>query len=114
MGDKSQFLKGTLEGCILKIISDKEVYGYEIAERLKSFGLTDISEGTIYPLLLRLEKSGMLNSVKYDSPLGPKRKYYTLSDLGQEELKSFYDNWKSLKESIDRMFLDYEGESENE
>lgn len=56
MNDKSQLLRGTLEGCILKIINDKETYGYEIAENLKLYGFKDISEGTIYPLLIRLEK----------------------------------------------------------
>lgn len=64
LGDKSQFFKGTLEGCILKIINDNEVYGYEIAKRLKDFGLYGVSEGTIYPLLLRLEKNGLVISEK--------------------------------------------------
>lgn len=52
----SQMLKGTLEGCILKVISQKETYGYEISEKLGEYGFADILEGTIYPLLLRLEK----------------------------------------------------------
>lgn len=64
MNDKSQLLRGTLEGCILKIINDKETYGYEIAENLKLYGFKDISEGTIYPLLIRLEKNNFLNSTK--------------------------------------------------
>ena len=54
MFDKSQLMRGTLEGCILKIISVEVTYGYEIMERLISFGFDDIREGTIYPLLLRL------------------------------------------------------------
>ena len=107
MNDKSQFLKGTLEGCILKIINDEEVYGYEIAEKLKSYGIPEISEGTIYPLLLRLEKNGFLDSTKKESPFGPKRKYYTLSSKGKEELKDFYKNWIDLKESIDKVFIDF-------
>lgn len=109
MGDKSQFFRGTLEGCILKIINDDEVYGYEIAEKLKEYGINEVSEGTIYPLLLRLERNGVLNFVKKESPLGPKRKYYSLSELGKQELKSFYENWKELRDSIDKMFRDYGG-----
>lgn len=109
MGDKSQFFRGTLEGCILKIINDDEVYGYEIAEKLKEYGINEVSEGTIYPLLLRLERNGVLNSVKKESPLGPKRKYYSLSELGKQELKSFYENWKELRDGIDKMFRDYGG-----
>ncbi|MBU3217725.1 PadR family transcriptional regulator (plasmid) [Clostridium estertheticum] len=110
MGDKSQFLRGTLEGCILKIISDEEVYGYEIAEKLNKYGIYEVSEGTIYPLLLRLEKNGFLDSIKKESAFGPKRKYYSLSSLGKKELKNFYDNWEELRDSIDSIFKDYEEE----
>lgn len=111
MNDKSQFLKGTLEGCILKIINDnEEVYGYEITEKLKYYGLEEISEGTIYPLLLRLEKSELLNSTKKDSPYGPKRKYYTLSPHGKKALDEFYNNWIKLKDSVDKIFMNYRGD----
>ena len=110
MGDKSQFFKGTLEGCILKIINDDEVYGYEIAEKLKRFGLDEVSEGAIYPLLLRLEKNGLLNSEKKESALGPKRKYYTLTNLGKEELAEFFKIWQELKSSVDRIFENYGGD----
>ncbi|MBU3075873.1 PadR family transcriptional regulator [Clostridium estertheticum] len=109
MRDKSQFLRGTLEGCILKIISDEEVYGYEIAEKLNKYGIYEVSEGTIYPLLLRLEKNGFLDSIKKESAFGPKRKYYSLSSLGKKELKNFYDNWEELRDSIDGIFKDYGG-----
>lgn len=110
MGDKSQFYRGTLEGCILKIINDDEVYGYEIAERLKKFGLNEVSEGTIYPLLLRLEKNSFVNSVKKASAFGPKRKYYSLSSLGKQELNDFYNNWLELRDSIDKIFENYKGD----
>jgi PadR family transcriptional regulator PadR len=110
LGDKSQFYRGTLEGCILKIINDDDVYGYEIAERLKKYGLNEVSEGTIYPLLLRLEKNGFVDSIKKDSSFGPKRKYYNLSNLGKQELKDFYNNWLELRDSIDKVFEDYKGE----
>ena len=58
----SQMLKGVLEGCILKIISENETYGYEIVEKCKSYGLFDLSEGTIYPLLLRLERNALIQA----------------------------------------------------
>ncbi|MDT8717146.1 PadR family transcriptional regulator [Clostridium sp. 19966] len=107
MNSKSQFLKGTLEGCILKIINDEEIYAYQIAEKLKDLGLEDISEGTIYPLILRLEKDNLLTSVKRESPLGPKRKYYSLTERGKEDLNEFYSNWQILKKSVDNIFSDY-------
>lgn len=77
--DRSQLMRGTLEGCILKIISEKTTYGYEIMVSLKNKGFEDISEGTIYPLLMRLEKQGSIKSELLPSPLGPKRKYFTVT-----------------------------------
>jgi len=108
MADRSQFFRGTLEGCILKVIDQNETYGYEIADRLLAFGFKDISEGTIYPLLLRLEKSGLVISVKRDSALGPKRKYYRLTDAGRHEILEFYSIWSEIRDSIDRVFCNEE------
>lgn len=68
--DKSQLMRGALEGVILKIISIHTTYGYEILELLKKSGFIDISEGTIYPMLLRLEKQGSIVSELRNSPLG--------------------------------------------
>ncbi len=101
----SQMLKGTLEGCILKIISRRETYGYEISQELQQYGFTDISEGTIYPLLLRLEKSGLLTAEYRESPLGPRRKYFSLSVEGQAELSGFYANWQELENAVNNLFL---------
>lgn len=84
----SQMLKGTLEGCILAIIGRRETYGYEIAETLGSYGFGRIAEGTIYPLLLRLEKNGLVHTEYRASELGPKRKYYSLSEAGRRSLRA--------------------------
>ena len=102
--DKSQLMRGTLEGCILKIISEKTTYGYEILLSLKQHGFTDISEGTIYPLLLRLEKQGSICSELLPSPLGPKRKYYTVTALGMEYLTSFEASWQAIVGSVNVIF----------
>ena len=91
--DKSQLMRGTLEGCILKIISYKTTYGYEIIEKLQSYGFRDIAEGTIYPLLLRLEKQGNILSELKPSPLGPKRKYFSITLDGREYLQQFEYYW---------------------
>ncbi len=98
--DKSQLMRGTLEGCILKIISEKTTYGYEILLRLKHKGFSDISEGTIYPLLLRLEKQGNIVSKLLPSPLGPKRKYYSITDEGTRYLESFINAWAQISDSV--------------
>lgn len=100
----SQMLKGTLESCILKIISRKETYGYEISEALKGYGFSDISEGTIYPMLLRLEKKGLITAEYRESPVGPKRKYFTITQAGAEEVQQFYRSWAELSAAINRLF----------
>lgn len=96
----SQMLKGILENCILKIIKDKKCYGYEISEKLSEYGFDNISEGTIYPLLLRLEKNNLIDKEYVSSTTGPKRKYFFLTKLGEEELEQFFINWDELEACI--------------
>lgn len=105
MKDKSQLVKGILEGCILKIISNSETYGYEIVEKLREYGFEHCNEGTVYPLLIRLEKNNWLSYIKKESPLGPKRKYYSLTKEGMEELQDFLATWNDLKVSVDSIFM---------
>ncbi|MCL6442985.1 MAG: PadR family transcriptional regulator [Alicyclobacillus sp.] len=104
MNERSQLLKGTLEGCILKVIKGSETYGYAISEKLRSVGFSSISEGTIYPLLLRLEKNGLLVATYKDSPLGPKRKYYSLTERGEQALKEFRVNWYEVERCVNKLF----------
>lgn len=98
--DSSQLMRGTLEGCMLKIISLAEVYGYELAHKLTEYGFADIKEGTIYPLLIRLEKRGLISSAMRPSPLGPARKYYRLTATGADYLRSFTLEWDKLAHSV--------------
>ena len=102
--DKSQMLKGILEGCILKIISKTETYGYEIVTSLQLHGFADAREGTLYPLLLRLEKKGLIEATFKPSPLGPKRKYYSLTPEGMEYVQDFYDAWKDVADTVEHIF----------
>lgn len=100
----SQMLKGTLEGCILKVISKQETYGYEISEKLKEHGFSNISEGTVYPLLLRLEKNKLITAIYKKSLVGPKRKYFSITPEGVEELNKFYGHWQELRKATDSLF----------
>lgn len=108
----SQMLKGTLEGCILKVISKQETYGYEISQMLNEYGFANISEGTIYPLLLRLEKNGLIVARYRDSQVGPKRKYFSISAEGLREMENFYLNWTELTGAITKLFNNEESENE--
>ena len=98
--DKSQLMRGNLEGCILKIISIKITYGYEILEYLRNNGFDSLTEGTIYPLVLRLEKLGYVRFEMRASPLGPKRKYYTITDKGRAYLEEFETCWQKTNEAV--------------
>lgn len=102
----SQMLKGTLEGCVLAIISKSETYGYEISEQLKQYGFGKITEGTIYPLLLRLEKNNFIKAVYRKSEVGPKRKYYFLTEAGKEELISFKESYRELENAVNSLMKD--------
>lgn len=97
---QTQMLKGILDGCLLAIINEKESYGYEMAERLSEYGFGTISEGTIYPLLLRMQREGLVTSVRKESTAGPKRKYYSLTPTGQQELSDFLTRWEQLQKSV--------------
>ncbi len=101
--DKSQLMRGTLEGCILKVISRKTTYGYEILEYLKKHGFSDIAEGTLYPLLLRLEKQGNIHSSLLPSPFGPRRKYFSITEKGREYLSGFELCWGALAENVGKI-----------
>lgn len=96
----TQMLKGSIEGIVLKIISKEEIYGYLILEKLKELGFTSLSEGTLYPILMRLETRKAVNAVKKPSPLGPARKYYTVTEKGIEEINEFRSQWDSLNTVI--------------
>ena len=70
MFDQAQLRKGTLEGCILKIIDREPTYGYAIATTLRDSGFADLTEGTLYPLLLRLERKGLIGAEYAQVPAG--------------------------------------------
>ncbi|MCF2945352.1 PadR family transcriptional regulator [Paenibacillus tarimensis] len=96
-------LKGIIDGCLLAIIKDKEVYGYEMAEKLESYGFHSFSEGTIYPLLLRMQKEGLVVSTLKESTAGPKRKYYSLTPKGELELNEFIERWNNLQSNVNKV-----------
>ena len=100
MFDRSQLRKGTLEGCILQIIAREPSYGYAIAAMLRDGGFADVTEGTLYPLLLRLERKGLVAASYSASPAGPSRKYYTLTPAGQQTLADFAAAWRETAAAV--------------
>lgn len=101
MENLSEMLKGVLEGIVLEIIGRGEIYGYEIVKRLTALGFEGIAEGTVYALLVRLEKNRLVHIVKKPSEIGPPRKFYTLNERGRDELMFFWTRWDFLSGRIE-------------
>lgn len=93
---RTQLLKGLLDACVLSIIKEKEVYGYELSQKLLDSGLGNISEGTIYPVLLRLQKKDYITSEMRASEFGPKRKYYFITEEGLTALSEMTEEWNDI------------------
>ena len=96
-------LKGVLEGSILEIISHEETYGYEITRRLNALGFADVVDGTVYTILVRLEKNKLVDIEKKPSDMGPPRKFFTLNEAGHEELRNFWKRWEFVSSKIDEL-----------
>ncbi|HET7822308.1 MAG TPA: PadR family transcriptional regulator [Ornithinibacter sp.] len=103
MDDLTELLKGTLEGCVLQILDRDETYGYAITRRLNELGFVDVVEGTVYTILLRLERQALVQVTRRPSEQGPPRKFYTLNDAGRAELGSFWAKWTYVSSRIDRL-----------
>lgn len=99
--DDTQLLRGVLEGCVLGIISKGETYGYEILEKLASSGFENLLEGTLYPVLTRLEKKGDIQCRKEKSPFGPIRKYYSITQIGQQSLTEFLSCYQRITKAAE-------------
>lgn len=97
---ETQLLKGVLDGCVLQIISKKEIYGYELVQELRRFGFDTIVGGTVYPLLQKLEKQHLIKAELKKSPDGPDRKYFSLTDTGEEYLVNFKQHWENLVNKV--------------
>jgi len=99
----TEMLKGVLEGCVLEIISRQETYGYEITRQLNALGFTDVVEGTVYTILIRLEKNKLVEITKKPSDMGPPRKFFAINDTGREELRRFWEKWEFVSSKINEL-----------
>jgi PadR family transcriptional regulator PadR len=99
----TEMLKGTLEGIVLAILFVQPAYGYEITARLREQGFSDIAEGTVYALLVRIEQHGLVHVKKVPSEKGPPRKVYSLNAQGREDLKEFWRTWSFLAERLEQL-----------
>lgn len=96
----AQLRKGSLELCMLALLATKELYGYQIAQELTESPGLAVSEGTIYPLLSRMQREGMVTAQWRESPAGPPRKYYRLTASGRQALESKAFAWEQFSQAV--------------
>ncbi|MGI5274285.1 PadR family transcriptional regulator [Nonomuraea sp. CA-218870] len=99
----TEMLKGTLEGVVLAILATRPAYGYEITAWLRDQGFSDIAEGTVYALLVRIERRGLVDVEKVPSEKGPPRKVYSLNARGRAYLDEFWTAWGFLTERLGQL-----------
>jgi len=99
---QSQMKKGVLEFCILSIIQRGEAYPSDIIEEMRKSGLS-LLEGTLYPLLTRLKNADLLSYRWEESPSGPPRKYFSLTEKGQQFYKELESTWREMADGVERV-----------
>lgn len=100
---RAQWLRGVLDLCVLTLLARGESYGYELCQSLEAAGLGPIQGGTLYPVLLRLEQSGLVTACWRTGGSGPARKYYQLSAGGREALQSAGRDWLAFAGGVRRL-----------
>jgi PadR family transcriptional regulator PadR len=97
----SQLRRGVLEFCVLALLRDGERYGFELTRALADAGGLVATEGTLYPLLARLRRDGVVETTSRESTAGPPRRYYHLTPAGHEALEAFASEWTRFRTSVD-------------
>ncbi|HEY0699464.1 MAG TPA: PadR family transcriptional regulator [Micromonospora sp.] len=91
---RGQWLRGVLDLCVLALLARRESYGYQLAQALEAAGIGPVRGGTLYPVLLRLQRFGMIDARWQEGEAGPARKYYRLTDAGREALHQDGRDWR--------------------
>jgi PadR family transcriptional regulator PadR len=99
----AQLRRGALEYCVLALLERGERYGFDLVRELAEVDGILTSEGTIYPMLARLRRDGVVETTWRESPAGPPRRYYTLTPSGRQALKQFRDEWVRFRDGVDRV-----------
>ena len=97
----TELLRGVLDLCLLSVIDEAPAYGYEMTKRLRERGLVSVGEGSIYPLLGRLERGGLVETYRAASNGGPPRKYYRPSTAGRLALGLGVSEWRAARDAVD-------------
>ncbi len=97
----SQMRRGTIAYCVMALLREGSRYGFDLVRALGSVDGMVTSEGTIYPLLARLRRDGLVESAWRESPSGPPRRYYELTKSGETSLREFIEEWARFSDAVD-------------
>ena len=97
----AQMRRGTLQYCVLALLAGEERYGFDLVRALGEVDGMVTSEGTIYPLLGRLRRDGLVETTWRESPSGPPRRYYRLTASGRRSLEDFRREWSRFRDGVD-------------
>lgn len=100
---RGQWLRGVLDLCVLGLLRDRESYGYQLAQALDAAGIGPIQGGTLYPVLLRLQRTGLVTAQWREGAGGPARKYYRITDLGRAALREGGRDWTAFVAPVTRL-----------
>ncbi|MHB8062241.1 MAG: PadR family transcriptional regulator [Ruminiclostridium sp.] len=102
----AQMKKGVLEMCILFKLKNETLYGYELMKSIRKV-FPDVYEGSIYTILRRLNATGYADITQKASPSGPERKYYGITELGQDYLNQMLSEWKIVASGVTTFGIDF-------
>ena len=98
--DKSQLLRGALDGAVLAVTSEEDAYGYDVLRRLRGAGLAEVGDASVYGTLRRLYSAGALTSYMVPSEEGPARRYYGITDRGRDQLAQARSTWQEFSQAL--------------
>ncbi|MGC4765871.1 PadR family transcriptional regulator [Micromonospora sp. DT46] len=111
-GDRqTQLLRGALDMCLLALLARRATHGYELVGRLEAIGIEGVGYGTIYPLLTRMRRLGLVVDEVQASPTGPPRKVYAVTDAGQERLDAWRRQWTRFVHTVNTALTDSTSDS---
>jgi PadR family transcriptional regulator PadR len=99
----TQLRRGTLQFCVLSLLAEEQRYAFDLVRALGEVDGMVTSEGTIYPMLGRLRRDGLVSSTWHESPSGPPRRYYELTKDGREALQHFATEWRTFRHAVDHL-----------
>ncbi len=102
----TELRRGVLEYCVLALVCREEMYGFDIVRALSAAGSLLTSEGTIYPLLARLRRDGLVTTTWRESESGPPRRYYRITDEGRRALDAFTGDWRRFADAVNALLAE--------